>query len=243
MEKAISFNKVSFAYEAQWVLRDVSFDLAKNGFLGIIGPNGGGKTTILRLILGFLSPQQGKIHVMGKAPGKKNLSVGYVPQNIDFDPKFPISVNRVAAMGLVRPGSFFPWESADNDLKVAEALKKVGIQHLGKRLFGELSWGQKQRTMIARALVSDPKVLILDEPTASIDSEAEKDIYENLHQLNREMAIIIVSHDLGFVSHYVKEILCVNVEAICDTVDAVNFDTIRKIYRSNMHMIKHDCHL
>lgn len=207
----IELENVSFSYPGSTVLKDVSFQLYAGEFIGMIGPNGGGKTTLLKLILGFLKPSKGTIKVFGESlissSGLKQLA--YVPQAIRFDRDFPISVEEVVLSGLL---SHLPWYGrfhASDRNAAQKALEKVGLPHLGNASFGTLSGGQAQRVLIARALVSNPKLILLDEPTASVDSRAEADIYALLNQLKGAMTILMVTHDLRAAIDQVERILCV----------------------------------
>lgn len=200
---------LSFSYQDQMVLENVNFDVSEGDFIGIIGPNGGGKTTLLKLIMGFLKPNQGTIKVFGKAPSEAMQHIGYVPQTIRLDKQFPISVLEVVLLGRL---SHLPWYGRyqAEDLKAAEeVLEKIGILDLKERAFGTLSGGQAQRTLIARALVSNPELLLLDEPTASVDANAQAEIYQLLFQLNKKMTVMMVTHDLSVAIEHVKHVLCV----------------------------------
>lgn len=207
----IQVENVSFSYPGSMVLKDVSFQVHEGEFIGMIGPNGGGKTTLLKLILGFLKPLKGTIKIFGESSGSGSglKQLAYVPQSIRFDRDFPISVEEVVLSGLL---SRLPWygrfEARDRDA-AREALEKVGLPHLTHTSFGTLSGGQAQRVLIARALVSNPQLLLLDEPTASVDSQAEADIYALLGQLKGEMTILMVTHDLRAAIDQVGRILCV----------------------------------
>ena len=206
----VKFDGVSFSYGKNEILGNVSFTVEEGDFYAIIGPNGGGKTTILRLIVGFIRPEKGEISVFGGEPGRKSSLIGFVPQFSVHDKLFPIPVREVVLQGLVGGRSFLPFYSASEREKVDNAMKKLGILSRADERFGDLSGGLKQRTLIARAIVSDPKLLLLDEPVASVDSSIEKDIYDMLLELNKSMTIVMVSHDLGFVSNYVNKVGCVN---------------------------------
>ena len=194
------------------MLTDITFQVYPGEFIGLIGPNGGGKTTLLKLILGFLKPSRGIIKVLGKVPGTqpgKSSPIGYVPQATRLDRDFPITVGEVVLSGLT---FHLPWHRMfrKEDLKAArEALEKIGLPHLWKHPFGTLSGGQAQRVLIARALVSKPELLLLDEPTASVDSQAEADIYSLFQQLKGHITILMVTHDLGAALEQVERILCV----------------------------------
>ncbi|MCX5878403.1 MAG: ABC transporter ATP-binding protein, partial [Deltaproteobacteria bacterium] len=207
---AIEVEEVCFSYERTEVLKNVSFRLKQGEFLGIIGPNGGGKTTLVRLLLGLLHPDRGKIRILGEAPNAASRRVGYVPQSMDLSRSFPISVMDVAFMGRlarVRMGKKYTREDEE---KVRQVLKKVGMWEHRRKLIGKLSGGQKQRVFIARALATDPEILFLDEPTASVDPEFQVNLYDILEELNKQVTIVVITHDIGVVSSYMKSIACVN---------------------------------
>ncbi len=210
MEPAVVFDNVSFSYDHDLpVLKNVSFSVIPGEFLGIIGPNGGGKTTLLKLIMGFLSPSCGKILIFGKPPLEERHSIAYVPQNLKFDKAFPISLNELVLSGLL---SRLPWYgkfSAENKAAALRALERVGLKELQDRAIGTLSGGQMQRGLIARALVSSPKLLLLDEPTANVDAKAEVDIHALLKELSGEVAIMMVTHSLQDSISNVDRVLCV----------------------------------
>lgn len=214
---AIEFDDVSFDYPETSVLKNVSFQVSYGEFIGMIGPNGGGKTTLLKLILGFLKPSRGTIKVFGENAGASPYPahrLAYVPQSVRFDRDFPISVEEVVLSGLI---SKLPWYGRfhkEERLAVKRALEKIGLSHLAGTAFGTLSGGQAQRVLIARALVSKPELLLLDEPTASVDSRAEADIYALLNQLKGQMTILMVTHDLGAAIEQVQRILCVQGKVI-----------------------------
>jgi len=244
MEEVITFRDVSFHYDSNPILEHINCSIYKNDFIGVIGPNGGGKTTLLKLMLGILKPNSGTVSVLQKPPRKALASIGYMPQYARFDEDFPITVEQVTAMGLFNDFSFFPYISGKKKKKIYEALERVKIPDLAKKQFGTLSGGQKQRCLIARALVTEPKVLLLDEPTASVDSHAEKDIYDLLLQLNNDLTIVLVSHDLGFISVYINRIFCVNQGVACHNADEVStLSVINEAYSGKMHMVQHSCNL
>lgn len=200
---------LSFGYGQTQIFQDASLEIFKGEFLGVIGPNGGGKTTLLRLLMGFLTPQAGEILIDGKEPGDSFHQFAYVPQNLRFDRQFPISVSELVLSGRL---STLPWYGrySQKQREIAlNALKLVGIEHLKDRAFGELSGGQMQRALIARALASEPEILFLDEPTASVDPQAEDEIYRLLKSLSAKMTIVMVTHDLKVAIELVDRVLCV----------------------------------
>ncbi|GAB6058590.1 metal ABC transporter ATP-binding protein [Desulfonatronum parangueonense] len=202
---------VHFAYNGQHcVLENVNLDVQQGDFLAVLGPNGGGKTTLLKLLLGILSPQKGTISVLGRPPGSSPSQVGYVPQNTNIHNQFPITVKDVVLLGrLPRRNSRRSFCQADEQA-ARQALEQVGIWPLRNKRIGQLSGGQRQRVFIARALANAPEVLFLDEPTASVDREFQTVFYDLLNELNAAMTIIVVSHDLSILSSYAKSVACVN---------------------------------
>lgn len=208
---AVEIENVSFSYDNTIVLSHASLKVHLGEFIGLIGPNGGGKTTLLKLILGFLRPTHGRIRVFDKPPYRADARkhVAYVPQTARFDRQFPISVLEVVLSGLL---SHLPWHgcfcSADRKAAI-DMLEQMGLGKYADRSFGDLSGGQAQRVLIARALVSQPKLLLLDEPTASVDSKAEADIYSILKELKGKMTILMVTHDLNAAIDQVDRLFCV----------------------------------
>jgi len=243
MKDVIKIENVSFSYNRHLVLEDVNLKVEEKDFVGIIGPNGGGKTTLIRLILGFLKPIRGSVTVLGGAPDRMRRHVGYVPQYFEPDRNFPIRVADVVAMGTMSRSALLPWFGKDDRERVRRAMSAVGVGDLADRTFSEISMGQRQRCLIARALVSHPKLLILDEPTASVDMTAEKDIYEFLHEINDEVTILLASHDVNFISKYVNRVVCVNRLAACHLSKDVSAELIQNLYESEVAMMQHRCEL
>lgn len=209
MKTAVDLKHLFFSYQDRTVLKDISFSVREGEFVGIIGPNGGGKTTLLKLILGFLKPDSGSIEIFDHPPHSVLKQIAYVPQTARFDRQFPISVMELVLSGRL---SRLPWYgkySAEDRQKVLEALEKVDLADMKHASFGTLSGGQAQRALIARALVSEPKLLLLDEPTASVDSQAEAHIYEILEDLKGSITIMMVTHDLNAVIDHVDRVICV----------------------------------
>jgi zinc transport system ATP-binding protein len=206
----ISMQDVCFAYEGPPVLQGVNLSVPERDFVCVIGPNGGGKTTMLKLMLGLIQPQQGTVRLLGKPPEKTRRRVGYMPQRAQLDPQFPVNVTDVVLMGRLGKGHILgPYRRADKTAAFA-ALDEVGLADLRSRPFAALSGGQRQRVLIARALACEPELLLLDEPTASLDPTVQDDLYALLRDLNQRLTIVIVSHDLGFVSVFFKTVVCVN---------------------------------
>ncbi|MCB2173532.1 ABC transporter ATP-binding protein [archaeon] len=205
----VEISNLNFSYHGQAVLRDVSLNIRPADFVAMIGPNGG-KTTLLKLMLGLLTPGSGRIRVFGRPPKDISHRIGYVPQNVHINNNFPISALDVVLMGKLKPGRLRTRHS-DEDRKTAlQTLARLGMEKFHNQRIGELSGGQKQRVFVARALVTDPDLLLLDEPTAGIDAKGQNEFYALLEELNAEVTIIVVSHDLMVISRYVKSVACVN---------------------------------
>ncbi|KZK73713.1 MAG: ABC transporter [Pelodictyon luteolum] len=192
------------------VLKGLTLSVFEGDFIGIVGPNGGGKTTLLRCILGLVRPSAGSIRVFGRLPGASPGRIGYVPQRLFFDRDFPLDVAGLVLMGrLSRKHLLERYTKADR-LKVDEALELTGLSAIRHRAVGALSGGELQRALIARALVGDPELLLLDEPTASVDPDMKTSIYDLLEQLLGRMTIMLVSHDIGAISRRVTRVACLN---------------------------------
>ena len=200
-KQVVEFDNVSFGYSgAVPVLSDVSFSIERNHSVCIVGPNGGGKSTLIKLILGLLEPDEGKIGVLGGEPEDARTRIGYMPQYIRYDQSFPVSVMDVALMGRIGKSAHVFYSQGDKSATL-EALDEMGVADLAGRPFNDLSGGQRQRVLIARALACDPELLLLDEPTANVDPAVESQLHHILKQLTERITVITVSHDLGFVSH------------------------------------------
>lgn len=206
----IEIRDVCFAFNGQPVLTDINLQVKKGAFLAMIGPNGGGKTTLLRLMLGLLSPNEGSVRVFGKPPREVSHRIGYVPQDVHINQRFPISALDVVLMGKLKPGRGWTRHSREDRIAAQDALEKMELGAYSHRRIGELSGGQLQRVFVARALITQSELLFLDEPTASIDTKGQREFYQLLKRLNESITIIIVSHDLMVLSGYVKSVACVN---------------------------------
>lgn len=206
----ISIDKLSAAYDNHRVLHNVDLKVYKNDFLGVIGPNGGGKTTLIKCILGLMKPQSGTIRFYQDGKETNHISMGYLPQYNAIDKKFPISVEEVILSGLNIKKSLTGRFSEEQKQKVQNVVVQMGLEGLGKRSIGQLSGGQLQRALLGRALVSDPEVVILDEPNTYIDKRFETALYNILNEINSKCSIIIVSHDIGTILQQVKSVACVN---------------------------------
>ena len=206
----IEIRNLDFEYNGETVLKDVNATIREKDFVAIIGPNGGGKTTLLKLILGLLTPAKGMIHVDGKPPQEASSCIGYVPQDVHINRSFPITVIDVVLMGKLDPKQRLSRKSATNRRDAMEALERMDMADHAYKKIGMLSGGQRQRVFIARALATRPKLLLLDEPTASIDTKGQADFYRLLREINQDITVLVVSHDLLVISRYVKSVACVN---------------------------------
>jgi len=192
------------------VLRDLSFSVVEGDFMAIVGPNGGGKTTLLRVLLGLQKASEGRVEVFGEAPGSHPEKIGYVPQRLFFDRDFPLGVREAVLMGRMALKTPFQHYSKTDRAAAEEALQLVGLGALGNRRIGALSGGELQRVLIARALAGKPELLLLDEPTASVDPEMKTSLYDLLDELKKSITILLVTHDTGTVSRFVGRVLCLN---------------------------------
>ncbi len=210
MPPIIEIKNLSFSYDKQKILENINLTIKERDFLAIIGPNGGGKSTLLKLILGIHPIKDGSIRTFGELPKKNLAKIGYVPQNTNVNTDFPIKVIEVVLMGHI--GSKRPLFGYAGEEKMCAlgALAQVGMEKFANEKIGSLSGGQRQRVMIARALCAHPQILILDEPTASIDVEGQKQIYELLEDLNRHITIIVVSHDISVIMQYANTVVHIN---------------------------------
>jgi zinc transport system ATP-binding protein len=206
----VEIKNLSFSYKRDKTLEDINLTIEKGDFFAIIGPNGGGKSTLLKLILGIIPPQEGSIEIFGQKPQKNLAKVGYVPQNTDVNIDFPIKVIEVVLMGHIGTKRPLFGYAKEEIMCAMGALAQVEMEQFAEQKIGELSGGQRQRVMIARALCANPQILILDEPTAYIDIDGQKKIYELLNNLNKTITIIVVSHDISIILEYANKIVHIN---------------------------------
>lgn len=207
----ITLNRVGVTYDGFEALRNVCLEIADHDFLGIIGPNGGGKTTLVKAVLGMV-PHTGSITFADELYRGKERLIGYMPQISNFDRNFPISLLETVLSGLQGSKGFWSRYTRADRGKAMELLAQAGIADLAQKPVGEVSGGQLQRALLCRAIISEPRVLILDEPTNFVDNRFENELYRSLQELNKRMAVMMVSHDVGTISSVVKEIVCVNRE-------------------------------
>ena len=206
----IKIENLSAGYDQKTVLHDINLEISEKDFLGIIGPNGSGKTTLMKDILGLLKPSEGKITFYDNGMPVEQLEIGYLPQYNSIDKKFPISVYEVILSGLNRQKSLFSRFTKEHHERVKETISMMGLEGMENKPIGQLSGGQMQRALLGRAIVSNPKAIILDEPNTYIDKRFEARLYSLLEEINKQRAVILVSHDIGSVLQTVKSIACVN---------------------------------
>ena len=237
----ISFENVSFSYSKIPVLENVSFKIKEFASTCILGPNGGGKSTFLKLILGLIKPATGKVRVFNSFPASVRMKIGYMPQYTSFDSLFPITVMGVVLTGRVEKHLCGRYSKKDKETAL-KVLSLLSLEDLINKNFSSLSGGQRQRVLIARALVSEPELLLLDEPTVNVDPGVEEDLIEILGKLSKKVTILTVSHDLGFVSRQFKNVLCVNRTVIKHPTSELTGNIISQIYDKDIRIVHHDKH-
>lgn len=226
----ISLQHVCAGYEGRTIVSDVSIDIRNNDFVAFIGPNGGGKTTIIRVMLGLIKPDSGEVNRIN------GLKIGYLPQSNDIDLSFPISVIDVIMSGQLDGNRLFPPKNVRQ--KAEELLEFAQLSELRNRPIGELSGGQRQRVFLCRALMGDPQMLILDEPVTYMDKVSETNLYRLLPQLAKQMAIVLVSHDIGTVAPFVKTIACINRTLHYHATNKIS-DEILRVYDCPVEIVSH----
>jgi len=238
-QPVLQLKDVYFSYNGVPVLEKVCLRIDELDSVCMVGPNGGGKTTLVKICLGLLTPQRGEVRLFGMPPLQASLRVGYVPQYVHFDPQFPVTVFDVVLMGRLNLHIDGRYRREDED-RARQALVQLGLEELSRRPFSQLSGGQRQRALIARAIASTSELLVLDEPTAYIDAAAEESLFEMLTELNRKMTILVVTHDLGFVSQFFKRVVCVSRQVVVHPTSEITGEKISEIYGGDIRMIRHD---
>lgn len=237
--EAVRLTDVWVEFDGATILEKQNLILFENDFLGIIGPNGGGKTTLLKVILGLIEPSRGEVKVFGQPPVMARKNIGYVPQLSFFDKDFPISVMEVVLMGRLAVRSLFQRFTHEDRNAALMALERVEMTDLRHRQIGKLSGGERQRVFIARALVSNPKLLLLDEPTASVDPKMTTGIYDFLDTLKKNMTIILVTHDMGVISSHVDKIACLNCQLYYHDDKNISRKMLEAVYQCPVDLIAH----
>ena len=240
MKTAVHIDDLSVYYGQTPAVAGVCLDVGEGEYLGIIGPNGGGKSTLLKAILGLVPVSAGTVSVFGKSPGAPGTPVGYVPQFAAMDKKFPITLMEVVLTGRLKAGlsPFYRYSKKDR-LAVHGLLERVGVESLADRQISELSGGEFQKMLIARALAVSPRLLLLDEPTASVDAASCDQIYELLGELNKDMTIILVTHDLLAVSSQVKRLACMNGRLVYHGEPELSESIVNSLYGCPVDLIAH----
>lgn len=233
IEKLLEIRNLTVGYQSSNpILKNINLDVFKNDFLGIIGPNGGGKTTLLKTMLGLIKPSSGAVHYFKENHITDKINIGYLPQMNQIDKKFPISVFDVILSGLTAQKKLFTYYSQEQKRKAKIIAERMGLSSLLNRPIGNLSGGQLQRTLLGRAIVDNPDLLILDEPNSYVDKRFETDFYKILEEINTDTAIILVSHDVGTVISLVKNIACVNEGLHYHTGSDVSTEWLEQTYSS-----------
>lgn len=235
----IELRGLSFAYGAVPVLENVDLAVDAGEFLGIVGPNAGGKSTLLKLILGLLEPTAGTVRVLGRSPQAASREIGYVPQYPAFARDFPVTVEQVVLTGRLGRGRLLGGYDAGDREMARWVMTQTEIADLASRRIATLSGGQLQRVLVARALACEPQILILDEPTANIDMRVESDIFDLLRVLNQRMTILVVSHDVAFISAYVRRVACVNRTLLCHATESIDGQVIHDLYGGDVRRVAH----
>jgi zinc transport system ATP-binding protein len=238
-EPVLELRDVWLSYGGEPVLEQIDLTLEPRAYLAILGPNGGGKTTLLKVLLGLVAPDRGTVRVLGAPPRRTRGRVGYVPQRFQFDLDFPIRVLDVVLMGRLGRGRLLrPFGAADRD--VAQAmLEKVEMQDMLTRPIGSLSGGQIQRVLIARALALEPRLLLLDEPMASLDERIGLSLWELLEELSHEMSVVVVSHDIGAISRYVRSVACLNRRLYTHPSEKLTHEMLEASYGCPVDLLAH----
>ncbi len=246
MSSAVEIKGLSVVLKGKEILRDVDLTLEEGIFLGVVGPNGGGKTTLIRTILGLLRPASGGIRVFGQSPGwaiARGGVFGYLPQHHNIDPNFPATALDIVLMGRYRVAGFLKWPGKKDREKALQCLSIMGVEELRNTQYSQLSGGQQQRISIARALASDPKILVLDEPSTGIDVVGQEDFYHLLKGLQKRMnlTILMVSHDIGSVTAFVDEIACLNISLHYhgNPLGALDDNVMKSLYGKSVDLLVH----
>lgn len=240
-QPAVEFRDVSFSYGGPPVLEGINLALPQGQLISIVGPNGGGKTTLLKLALGLLTPTRGTVSVLGVTPAEANNRMGYVPQHARHDLTFPVTALDVVLMGAGKKGTLGS-RKASTELAL-HSLDLVELRGIAAKPYGDLSGGQRQRVLLARALACQPEMLLLDEPTANVDLLAQRDIHRLMERLSEKLTVILVTHDMSFVTSTVGWTVCVNRRISVHPTKEVSVDLVCDLYGDHMRMVMHDRHV
>jgi zinc transport system ATP-binding protein len=238
-EEVIRLKDVWVSYNHMPILEDVNLSVERGDYLAILGPNGGGKTTLLKAILGLVEPSRGIVEVLGRPPSQTRHRVGYIPQVARYDKDFPVSVWDVVLMGRLSHRGSHPGYSKDDKRAAEGALRSVDMLDLRNRQIDELSGGQRQRVFIARALSVEPEILLLDEPTSSVDTRVQTNLYDLLGDLNMEITIVLVTHDLSVISSRVSRVACLNHRLIVHDEKQLSKEDLEETYLCPVELIAH----
>jgi zinc transport system ATP-binding protein len=242
MTASLTFHGVSFGYgDGPDVVVDVDLEVGEHELIGLIGPNGGGKSTLLKLAAGLLKPRQGQVRVFGRPPPEARDEIGYVPQFALFPRDFPITVAQAVLLGRLGGGLGLRWSAADR-AAADRAIEETELGPLADRPLSALSGGELQRVLIARALAAEPRLLLLDEPTSNLDQRAEEDIFALLARLTHRMAVVLVSHDVGFVTGFVHRVACISRTLICHGTSELTGEVINELYGHPVRAVHHAHH-
>lgn len=236
---AFELSGVSVERSGVTVLEDVDLRVERGDYLAILGPNGSGKTTLLRTLLGLHEPSRGSVSVLGGSVQAARGRVGYVPQRAAFDLDFPIQVGEVVRMGRLAHKRWFRGYDAADLAASQRALERVDADHLSERAIGALSGGELQRVLLARALAAEPEILLLDEPTASLDERIGRDVWEILEELSQRLTIVVVSHDIGAISRYVRSVACLNRRLHMHPDGELDDSLLEAVYGSPVDLVAH----
>jgi len=234
----VCFEGVDFAYDGAVAIEGADFDIYPGESVCVVGPNGGGKTTLVKLMLGLLAPDRGRVRLFGRPPKRTRSRVGYVPQQSPHDPLLPVRAREVVLTGLLRPGRLGPARKEERE-RAAATLDRLGAADLAEQRFAGLSGGQRQTVLVARALVGAPDLLVLDEPTANVDAAGETRVREALRREGREATLVTVSHDLNFVSRWVPKAVCVNREVRVHPTAELTAERARELYGADLRLVRH----
>ena len=242
MTASLAFHGVSFGYgDGPDVVENVELEIGAHELIGLIGPNGGGKSTLLKLAAGLLKPRKGQVQVFGRAPHEARDEIGYVPQFALFPRDFPITVAQAVLLGRLGGRFRLSWSPGDR-AAAARAIEETELGPLAERPLSALSGGELQRVLIARALAAEPRLLLLDEPTSNLDQRAEEDIFALLARLTDRMAVVLVSHDVGFVTGFVQRVACISRTLICHGTSELTGEVINELYGHPVRAVHHAHH-